>query len=513
MTRIGRLILAASCAIGPCLGCAVDPSTGAWVSSLPDREPTAIQSTATMSPLGATPAADRRDDVIQAVGFQPTSQGDSAGGVIAAVEPTLESPSDMADDATASQIEADATTSTATRPTATTPTTTSLEALIDTALSNHPAIKALAASTQKAAGYRTQSGLYPNPVMGYQALQLADQGTDQHVLFAEQELVTANKLALHRRVQDEVLAAQLHELEAQRLRVVTDVKARYYEVLGYQKQLALIKEFGELLDRGYELAQQRFKAAEGSKIDVLQTKVQRSEIDLIYRQTTARYEAGWRAIAAITGVQELTATLLDDDFPDAQAFSPWSDLATTIVQSSPEYSAAQARVRQAQAELTRQGVQAVPNVTVQFGAGVDNGTDSGLMNLQVSAPIPYFNKNQGNIAAARAEYCRAMMDMQRVDQSIRARLAEASSDLTTAQEAVTIYQRDILPSAQEAMRLAESAYEAGEMDFIQVLVARRTYFESSLAQIQANAQRAIAEAQVIGCVLSNSLSPTVDQNR
>ncbi len=38
------------------------------------------------------------------------------------------------------------------------------------ALDNNPTIQALAATTQKAAGYRTQVGLRPNPVVGYQGV-------------------------------------------------------------------------------------------------------------------------------------------------------------------------------------------------------------------------------------------------------------------------------------------------------------------------------------------------------
>ena len=149
-----------------------------------------------------------------------------------------------------------------------------LEQLVTLALDNNPAVKELAATTQKAAGYRTQVGLYANPTVGYQGQQLADRGTDQHTIFAEQEFVTAGKLELNRRVQNEALRAQLQELEAQKLRVSTDIQTLYYQALGYQKQLDLIKEFRALMDKGFELAQQRLKAAEGSKIDVLQTKVQ-----------------------------------------------------------------------------------------------------------------------------------------------------------------------------------------------------------------------------------------------
>jgi outer membrane protein, heavy metal efflux system len=389
---------------------------------------------------------------------------------------------------------------------------TTVDELVNLALANNPAIKELAATTQKAAGYRTQVGLYANPIVGYQGQQLADRGTDQHLMFAEQEFATANKLQLNRRVQNEALRAQLQELEAQKLRVATDIQTLYYQALGYQKQLTLIKDFQGLMNKGYELAQLRLKASEGSKIDVLQTKVQRSEIDLVYRQTQARYDAAWREIAAITGVQAMSPTTLVSDFPVPANDMRWDDIAATLVSSSPEFAAAQARISQARAELERHGVQAIPNLTVQFGAGTDNGTNSGMMNLQVGAPIPVFNKNQGNIAAARAEYCRTLMESQRIENAIRARLAIVSRDFESSMEAVTAYGTDILPSAQEALALAETAYKAGEMDFIQLLVARRTYFESNLQYVNSQSQLAAAKAKVDGFVLSGSLDAVIDRS-
>ena len=389
---------------------------------------------------------------------------------------------------------------------------TSLDELVSLALANNPAIKELAATTQKAEGFRTQVGLYANPIVGYQAQQLADRGTDQHLLIAEQEFATANKLGLNRQVQNEALRAQLQELEAQRIRVATDIRTRYYEALGYQKQLALITEFRKLLDRGYDLAQLRLKAAEGSKIDVLQAKVQRSELDLISRQTQARYDAAWREMAAIAGLQSLAPRTLSGSFGNVSKAMQWEDVASNLVSASPEYAAAKARISQAQAELNRHGVQAIPNLTVQFGAGVDNGTNSGMMNLQVGAPIPLFNKNQGNIAAAQAEYCRAVMESQRIEQSIRARLAAVSRDFESALEASKSYRTDILPSAEEALTLADDAYKAGEMDFIQVLVARRTFFESNLQYVNAQAQLASAQAKIDGFVLTGSLDTVMDRS-
>ncbi|MEO8271126.1 MAG: TolC family protein, partial [Aureliella sp.] len=111
------------------------------------------------------------------------------------------------------------------------------------ALANNPTIRGLNATIQKAAGYRTQVGLRANPTMGYQGVQLADRSTDQHTAFIEQEVVTGGKLELNRRVLGEAVQAQALELEAQRLRITTDVRAQFFHALAAQKRIELIHEF------------------------------------------------------------------------------------------------------------------------------------------------------------------------------------------------------------------------------------------------------------------------------
>ncbi len=135
-----------------------------------------------------------------------------------------------------------------------------------------------------------------------------------------------------------------------------------------------------------------------------------------------------------------------------------------------------------------------------------------MINVQVGAPIPLFNKNQGNLAAARADYCRAVLDVQRIENSILSRLATVSGEYDAASAAVQKYQKEILPSVQETLDLAEKAYQAGEFSFLEVLIVRRTYFESNLQFVAALAQAAQAKAKVDGYVLSGSLDSVIDQS-
>jgi len=171
------------------------------------------------------------------------------------------------------------------------------------------------------------------------------------------------------------------------------------------------------------------------------------------QQAEVSFQAAWRELAALAGSPSMMPVALAGELPETESTLDWQTLASTMIASSPEYQSAQTRVSQAQANLQRQCVQPIPNLDVNFAAGVDNGTNSGLINFQIGAPIPVFNKNQGNIVAARAEVMRASREVERIESSIKARLAAVSRDYDSSLAAVAKDANDILPNADEGLKL------------------------------------------------------------
>ena len=133
-----------------------------------------------------------------------------------------------------------------------------------------------------------------------------------------------------------------------------------------------------------------------------------------------------------------------------------------------------------------------------------------MINVQVGAPIPVFNKNAGNITAAQADHARALENVRRIEQSIQARLARAAQEFEAYLASVRKYESEILPQVKESLQLSEEAYKAGELDFLQVLIVRKSYFESNIQFIQSRAQLAQANAKIEGLLLTGGLDAPQD---
>lgn len=386
----------------------------------------------------------------------------------------------------------------------------SLAQLESTALQQNPAILQASSSAQKAYGYRNQVGLKPNPVVGYQGQQLADAGTDQHLAFVEQDLVMGDKLRKNQSVLNQEIQSQLWEVETQRIRVLTDVRQRFYDALAAQRRKELAVEFEVVAAKGVRFAEARMRAKEGTRPEVLQAEIQLKEVQLQRRNAESAFRGAWKQLMAVAGMPNVEPGALVGHLSVGTADRDWDAVQNQILSSSPELQGARSRFARARANLDRQQAQAIPNLSLMLGAGQDNGTGSGFINTQISLPVPVHNKNQGNIAAAHAEFCRASHDVRRTENAIHSRLAEARRDFEVSAARVQQYEQEILPRARETLTLAESAYEAGEFDFLQVLIVRRTYFESNLSYVTAQVDLARSAALVDGSVLSGGLDSTRD---
>src|SRR5712664_668350 len=132
--------------------------------------------------------------------------------------------------------------------------TITLEELQQMALQNNPTFAQSAANIKAAEGRKKQSGLYPNPTVGYQGEQIRGgsfHGGEQG-FFIQQDIVLGGKLGLNRKIFDQELKQAQTEDEEQKLRDVTNVRMSYIQALAAQQTLELRQNLSKLADDAVE---------------------------------------------------------------------------------------------------------------------------------------------------------------------------------------------------------------------------------------------------------------------
>lgn len=387
-------------------------------------------------------------------------------------------------------------------------TLSELEAIAE---ESNPALIQLAAVVEKARGIHEQVGLYPNPVVGYSGTEIGNDGAaGQQGGFISQTIVTGDKLRLNRDVASWNVQEMSWKYQTRRHRVLNDVRLRFYDVLGAQQRLAIADDLLKVAENGVKIAEQLRKAKQASRADVLQATVDVNQIQIIQQNAKYENEAAWKRLVAVLGRPDMQSVKLTGSLKAPVAQWRWDSTYQNLLDESPQLQALYARVQGARMAIQRQEVQPIPNILTQLGVARDYSSGDVITNVQIGIPLPIYNRNQGNIRVARSELQRAIRDAERLELQLRDRLAVAFRDFQQAGFQVEQYEKNILKNAEESRKLTEESYQAGQVNFLRVLTARRTYFEANLRYV--DAQIALRKASVVikGFVLTGGLTDVPD---
>ena len=258
-----------------------------------------------------------------------------------------------------------------------------------------------------------------------------------------------------------------------------------------------------------EAAQRRFKLAsdvlglteEDARISTALVEAGR-EADLRRIQAQAAVEAARASLAEARAAQETALanlTSLSGSSEPIDSIDVSLLDAGSVVASSSEAAAtlgvvaAQAEKAAAERLLVLERRKAIPDVDVSVGVRQFNGDDATALVAGLSVPLPLFNRNQGAVAAARADLSAAearanaaLLEAQGAIRSSTARVAASEARLSAANQGEE--------AAQEAYRLARIGYEAGKLPLVELVNARRALAEARSQSIAAAVERAGARA-------------------
>src|SRR2546428_3227986 len=232
--------------------------------------------------------------------------------------------------------------------------TITLEELQQMALQNNPTFAQSAANIQAAEGRKKQSGLYPNPTVGYQGEQIRGgsfHGGEQGV-FVQQDIVLGGKLGLNRKIFDQEVKQAVTEADEQKVRVVTNVRMSYIQALAAQQTLELRQNLSKLAEDAVETGHQLANVGQADAPDVLQSEVEAQQAQLAVIMAEQNQQRVWKALAAVVGNPRLPLMQLEGKLEDTAPVNA-DELVERIVNESPAVKIAELGVKRAEAALAR----------------------------------------------------------------------------------------------------------------------------------------------------------------
>lgn len=376
------------------------------------------------------------------------------------------------------------------------------------AVQNNPTLSQAQAAISAEQGIYRQAGLYPNPQIGYLNGSASNPGVKQsNGMFFSQEFVTAHKLQLAQQSALVEISRYQWDHESQRLRILNDLRIRYYEVLGAQYAMEMTEEMVKSARKGVDMAQQNLDSKHAARTDLLQAQVHLETVSLTRDEARHRHQAAWEQLATIAGLSPMRPAKLLGDLTAEIPQLDRESCQEQLLANSPQIRSTECDLGHAWATYRESRAQAIPNVTVQTVGEYDRVTQATTVSTLVALPLPIFNCNQGNIEKSSADIIAAQAEISRVQLVLRDQLADSFRRYQTSLRQSERLRDVILPSAKENLELTEQVYAAGETAFTPVLFAQQSYFQSQMAYVESLTELHKVVTEIQGLQLTGGLNP------
>jgi len=360
--------------------------------------------------------------------------------------------------------------------------------------SDNPRLIGPVAEADAAQARIDQARLRPNPQLSLEVEDFAGSGAftglraSEYTLAIGQQFELGGKRSARIEAAEALASVAITRTDLARADLALFVRTRYLTAVASEARLKLAAEVVERNRELARIAQALVDAGREPPLRSMRAQAALAEAEADEQAARAASTAARTALFALWSDEAGTAPI-PSTFP---AIAIPSD--EIGAESGLSYRLARDEREAARAMISRERSLGVPDPT--FSAGIRQFEESGdtAFIVGVSIPLPFSNRNQGNILAAEAELRAATAREAVVLAELRQRIAQARSDYLAADSRVETLSQASLPQAEEALRLVQIGYRSGRFPLIEVLntAEARDAIRASLIEAQEERGRAAA---------------------
>ena len=284
----------------------------------------------------------------------------------------------------------------------------------------------------------------------------------------------------------------------------TLLAANYFQLREADEEKRLLDQTVKGYAENLRIAQNRYNVGVGARSDVLtaQTQLQTAQgqaVDLLRNRAQLEH-----AIAVLTGQPPADLTIQIATWNPTAPAVPVS-MPTTLLERRPDIAAAERRMQAANAQIGVQTAGYFPDLSISGQYGFQASTLQKLISATANswsygAAITQTIFDAGAISAkvrgARASYDSAVANYR---QTVLTAFQQVEDNIAAMRVLETEYNIDVASSraADEAEKIANNQYQAGQVDFTTVVVAQNTALAARRAVLQTARGRLVAMVDLV----------------
>lgn len=396
---------------------------------------------------------------------------------------------------------------------------TSVQDLIDFALANNPEVQAAHFHAQSLEARVPQARSLPDPTLMttvfLEQIQTAA-GPQDVALSLSQKFPWFGKRSLRSQVAYYDAMAAYAQVAAAELNVIEQVKRAYFDLYFVQNAVTETRQLERPLEDVIDVAKTKYETGAGNAglESVFQAQVELAKLktDLVKLEEAAR-----QAQARLAGVLHLPPRSRIEAFNTINRSRVEQDVENLVglaESCQPAYESYRREIARDRAAVELAHRQRWPDVTTSFnwyemGDGgispVSNGQDAFSIGVGVNLPI-YRQRLDAAACEAENKLCATARRYDAARDKFQAEIETLHAQFREHHRTLKILEADILPRAEETLKLASEAYRAGRTDFQQLMDVYRTLlrYRVDLHRRVALREQAVASLErAVGCAVTS----------
>jgi outer membrane protein, heavy metal efflux system len=287
------------------------------------------------------------------------------------------------------------------------------------------------------------------------------------------------------------------ELAAAELEVIEQVRRAYYELYFVQKSLVITEQSRRLAVDLARIAEAKFRAAQVSQQDYLRAELAVQSVDADLIRLRQDLQTAQARVAKLLHISPDTPVAALADLPAEQLPDDLQRLYRRAIAARPELHAQLAAIERDRQTWELAKLQYFPDVTVSAAWGGTTTTQAlaptansrDIVQIGLMANIPIYRKRlQAGVREAESKTVASAREYDSLRDKTQQDVKDLFVEVNAEKDLLRLFDSQIVPTAEQTLRVSIPAYESGQTDILQLLDNWRDLLRYQIMQQRLEAQ-------------------------
>jgi len=366
--------------------------------------------------------------------------------------------------------------------------------LVTRALANNPTLAAQLQAIESAKGALAQAHLRANPSLSVGGLKEVNGDDHRFNVGAEVPLELFGRRARRTEVAAQKLNSTREAVNDNERLLTGEVRMRFGNTLAAVRNVEFVEQLLKANREFLKLMEDRVREGAVPVLDADEVRVEANRIESLLIDYRAKAEITMLTLKEAAGMPPDEPLRLKGDLAQPVHALDRAQLLQLALEHRPDLAAERAAETMAAATVRQQEVEAKPDASFSASyerpnSGFSFSAFDAAGNLQpirqtfnyavfgMKWALPIFNRNQGSIAAAKAEVVSARNQVTAVDLALRHEVTQAIVRYEAAQTRAGVYRAGVRDQAARNLDVVRQTYGYGRIPLLDVIAEQRRFID------------------------------------